>query len=255
MYPEIHIFSFFSLPTYLVFNSLLFCCLLVLVEKRSQHRQFSRKIALNLCLFIMLFGLLGARLAHVIVEYPSLYWNHPSQIFRLWEGGYVFYGGAIFAFISCMFYLRITRQDWKLWLDFFSPVLHLGYGLGRIACFLAGCCYGKTCDLPWAIHLATEGPAAIARHPTQIYASLWDLFLAALLWHFERKNVFSKKPSVLFFLGLCLHSLGRILMEQFRDDERGWNLFNLSFSTWISGILFCIAVLQIKKEYKKSLTS
>lgn len=251
MYPEIHIFSFFSLPTYLVFNSLLFCCLLVLVEKRSRRMHLSTKTVLNLSLSMMLFGLLGARLTHALVEYPSLYWNHPWQLFRLWEGGYVFYGGAIAAFLSCFFYLRWTQQDWRVWVDFFSPVIHLGYGLGRIACLMAGCCYGKSCDLPWAIHLVSEGADAIGRHPTQIYASVWDLLLAAGLFILERKQTFSKYPSVLFFHGIAIHSMGRMLMEYFRDDERGFTWFHLSFSTWISISIFIFSILQIQNKYKK----
>ncbi|MGH7894124.1 MAG: prolipoprotein diacylglyceryl transferase [Candidatus Binatia bacterium] len=64
-------------------------------------------------------------------------------------------------------------------LDAFAPGAVLGFGVGRLGCFLAGCCFGRPTDLPWGIVLPELGPPA--RHPVQLYAACADLALAAWL--------------------------------------------------------------------------
>ena len=177
MYPEIHIF-FFQPSNLFGFNSLLFCCLLVLVENEVAA-YLSTKIALNLSLSMMLFDYW--ELAHTCsggISIPLL--ESPMELFRLWEGGYVFYGGAIAAFLSLFFIFELLSKIGEFG-SIFSPVHSFRIRIRTNCLFLAGCCYGKSCDLPWAIHLVFRKVLTpLGRHPTQIYASVWDL----LLWHY-----------------------------------------------------------------------
>lgn len=187
-------------------------------------------MAIDIALVTMGAGFVGARLMHVFYEEPAFYKEHPLQILALWSGGYVFLGGLGAALLAAAFFCDWRKEPFWLWADLAAPAGALAYAIGRIGCFLNGCCYGRLCDLPWAVAMNGEH-----RHPTQLYASLWEGLLAWGLVMAEPR--LSKRPGALFGLWLALHGLGRLLMESFRDDPRGPLLGGLSISTWLSSVL------------------
>lgn len=210
-------------------------------------------MALDLCLVIMVCGLLGGRLAHVFYENWSFYQKHPVDIFKIWQGGFVFYGGFFAALAGSFLFLKIKKESFLKWADFFAPTLALGYALGRIGCFLNGCCYGQlcldsTCPWPWMIELGQHGLPAGLRHPTQLYAVFWELCAVLILLWIEKKR--TTRGSV-FYIWLALHSVGRLIMEHYREDYRGPELIGFSLSTLLSfGILFFLFLLQILCKIK-----
>jgi phosphatidylglycerol:prolipoprotein diacylglycerol transferase len=205
------------------------------------------KNALDLGFLIMIFGLLGARLSHVFYENPEYYAENWIRVLQIWSGGFVFYGGAISAFVACFVLVKRRHLDWKFWGDFYAPVIALGYGFGRVSCWLAGCCYGRACDLPWAID---------GRHPAQLYAVGWELVVAAGLLVLERRNRAARSPLLktgfVFFLWLSLHSLGRLMMEHYRGDFRGSLWLGQSISTWVSFALLVISVIGLRTHWHVS---
>lgn len=225
---------------YTAYLSGLYCFLILVVYFRAR-KIGETKNALDLGLLIMVFGFLGARLFHVFYENPEHYSADGLRIFQIWYGGFVFYGGALAAFSACWLLMQRRQLSWRFWADFYAPVIALGYGLGRVSCFIAGCCYGRACDLPWAID---------GRHPAQLYAVAWELTVAALLMVLATKKNDtepSKKhsgrslaPGKLFALWLVLHAMGRVIMEYFRGDFRGQIWWGQSISTWISLLIFSI---------------
>ena len=217
MHPEVQFFGI-VVPTYFVYISLLFCGLLFYVVRRSRNLDVNLDKALNLSLIIMLSGLFGSRAFHVFYEQPELYRGNWKLFFYFWQGGFVWYGGVFAAVFSGAIYLKTATNDSvATWLDFFAPIMALGYGLGRVACYLAGCCYGK--------------------YPIQLYAAGWELCVWILLIFIEKQRKF-QVPGKLFCFYLCLHAIGRIFMEFFRDDFRGPQILSFSVSTWISVVLF-----------------
>jgi phosphatidylglycerol:prolipoprotein diacylglycerol transferase len=228
MAPEIHIGEGLMAPTYFVYLSLLYSFLLYFAYWRAQKKHMYVEMALQVSLLIMVSGFLGARLFHVLYEAPEYYAQNPFDIFKFWLGGFVFYGGMLTSFIVCWIYLHQRKESFGFWADFFAPIMALGYGLGRGACFFAGCCYGKICELPWAV----EG-----RHPTQLYALLYELGVFGFLM--LRKS--TKYSGDLFAQWIILHSLGRLVLEQFRDDYRGALILGLTISTWVSLGLFSLS--------------
>lgn len=236
--PEINL-GFVTLPTYYTVLSLTYCLGIFWFYKRCESRNLSQKAAMDIGLLILVGGFIGARLFHVLFEYPGHYWQNPIEVFYFWQGGFVFYGGFLFAYGSVYLYARKLKLTFWLWHDTAAPVLAGGYALGRLACFLVGCCYGKVCDLPWGtalkqVNIHTHEVAILLRHPTQLYASIFEFStLAFLLWYEKRR------PQVgnVFLAWVFLHSLGRIIMEIFRDDPRGAQYFGLSISTLISVVL------------------
>lgn len=240
MYPIIHVTEGLEIPSFFLVISLVLSVALLWVRQRSHIYKLPQKNVLDLSLLLMLSSIVGARLFHVVYENLDFYKEHPFRMFYLWEGGFVFYGGMVLAFIATFTYLRAIRAPQKaLYFDTFAPVLSFAYGFGRIGCFLAGCCFGRACDYAWAID---------GKHPTQLYALLWEAGTILLLLGIEKidlkkRPVFLSRPGDLFILWLVLHSLGRVLMESYREDFRGANVFGLSVSTVLSLVLIVISLV------------
>jgi phosphatidylglycerol:prolipoprotein diacylglycerol transferase len=225
------------LPTYFLTVSLAFCLCLFWLVRRTDRRALSRNNGLDLSLVLMVFGMIGARLFHVIFEEPAYYWESPSRIFEIWYGGFVWYGGALLGTLGFWLFLRRRHLPAGVWLDIFAPLCALGYGAGRLACVFAGCCYGRVCELP---------SGALVRYPTQIFAVAWELsVLLGLLWIESRRRSMGpwlKRDGQLFVLWVIGHCLGRMIMEAFRGDPRGPTLLGLSISTWLSLLVGLIAI-------------
>lgn len=159
-------------------------------------------------------------------------------------GGLVFYGGLIGGGLITLVYKLLYKIPFQS-LSYFVLPLSLGHSLGRVACFLAGCCYGKVCDLPWAIiHLGED------RHPVALYEALCIFVL-----HLYLKRSYRKKLNLIirYVLG---YAVIRFLLEFFRGDRvRGYYFEMLSTSQIISLILFgaaCTWIIIKKITLKKS---
>lgn len=199
-------------------------------------------IGLQVFLIILVSAFVGARLFHVIYEEFDFYREHPLMIFQFWYGGFVFYGGLLLALISGITFLKIIKissSKVETFMDISAPIISFAYALGRVGCFIVGCCYGRHSELPWNID---------HRHPTQLYAIIWDLLLMLSILFINKR--FQPGPGAVFYLWLCLHSIGRIIMEYFRDDPRG-EIYLLSISTWISLGLFLIGIYQLWHKKRK----
>jgi phosphatidylglycerol:prolipoprotein diacylglycerol transferase len=229
---------------YLAYLSALYCFLIFYVFRRSKSRKVDTMTALDLGILIMIFGFWGARLMHVFYENPEIYSEDWKRVFYFWYGGFVFYGGALAAFFACLFLIWKKKLSFYEWADFYAPVIALGYGLGRLSCLIAGCCYGRACEAPWAIQ---------GRHPTQAYAALWELATYGFLIFQERRH--QPRPGQIFGFWLCFHGVGRIMMEHYRDDFRGSFFAGQSISTWISVALLTggVVILLSSLGRKKSL--
>lgn len=238
MYPLVYFFGH-AFPSYFLWTSLTAClCLWILVKRATVDRRW----ILDLYLVLMVASLVGARLFHVVYEEPTYYFEDWTRIFELWKGGYVFFGGFLGAWACGVLYWKI-RPSSEVSLaalhDVFAPVVSFGYMFGRLGCLLAGCCYGRFCELPWSMS---------GRHPTALYSSLWELGVLMVLLGADDK--LKKKPGQLFWLWLGLHSLGRFIIEFYRDDFRGPTL-GISISGWISVVL-CLISLFFLFAHKKT---
>ncbi|MGE4132753.1 MAG: prolipoprotein diacylglyceryl transferase [Bdellovibrionales bacterium] len=236
MFPHLHLFGA-SISTYFLVISLGVCIALVWFIRRAGLRHLNHVTAIDFALVVTICGFLGARLLHVVYEDWTFYSANPLQIFVVWNGGFVFYGGLIGAFVGASLFCSWTNEAFWFWADTAALPISLAYAIGRLGCFLNGCCYGKVCALPWAVRF-DEFP----RHPTQLYATGWELMVLCILTLTERRF---KTTGFLFSTWLILHSLGRVIMEAFRDDPRGESILGLSLGTLISGGIILMAVGQM----------
>lgn len=161
--------------------------------------------------------IVGARALYVATYWQSQFATQPIwHIFNLRSGGLVFYGGLIGAVVTAYVYLRVKRlPTWKV-ADALAPSIALGHALGRIGCLMFGCCYGRVCQLPWAIQFPADHESYPHHlHPTQIYESLLNAGLyLALAWLYRRK----KFDGQVFGAYLVSYAIIRSFVELFRGD-------------------------------------
>jgi phosphatidylglycerol:prolipoprotein diacylglycerol transferase len=185
--------------------------------RRALRAGISGESVADLGLWLMMGAVVGSRLFYVISHWDTEFAGRPLlEVFKLREGGLVFYGGLIGASLACVFAVRLKKLPlWKT-ADVLAPSIALGYVFGRIGCFMFGCCYGKPCDLPWAVHFPRDHatyPQGV--HPTQLYESLLSLVLyAGLAWLHRHK----KFDGQVFAAYLIAYGSLRFTVEFFRGD-------------------------------------
>ena len=236
MYPVFYPSPHINIPVYLVVMSFAFIVSILYAYRRAIKLNLPPKISTEISIAIMIGAFFGARIFHIVFEYPEYYLENPLEIFKFYKGGFVFYGGLLGGLLSAYLFIKKIRQNFFNWLDGFALVIPVGYALGRIGCIFAGCCFGTECLLPWAIRFpeGVEAPANITLHPKQIYSILIEAMFWAILFSIEKVQTKKLKPGSLFFIWMLLHSFGRIIIEQFRGDFRGEMVFGFSISTLIS---------------------
>lgn len=231
MLPILFDSSFFTLYSYPLFMGLSWG----LGYRFSEYLLLKKNLTLKgfglLYWGIFLFSWLGSKIFYLMYSSGGELQNH-SQSLSFWlGGGFVFYGGLIFGLIYLLLYCLVFKKyPIKEAYIFFAP-LTFGHALGRIGCFLAGCCYGTYCDLPWKIHLHGH-----FRHPVQLYeASLLILLGMILLKETLKKDTNPLKLVGIYFLG---YSMIRFILEFLRGDIIRGLHFGLSTSQWISLVFF-----------------
>jgi len=174
----------------------------------------------DLCFFILLGAIVGARLFYVGVEWP-FFLKHPLDVFKIWQGGLVFYGGFMGAAAIGWWFIKSRRMPLWQTLDILAVGIPAGHTLGRFGCFCAGCCYGKPTHVPWAVTFTDPmslAPRGIPLHPTQLYAAAGNFLIFCCLWMFRKRKRFDGQ---LFWTYLLLYALMRSFVECFRGDPRG----------------------------------
>ena len=255
MYPILIEFGFFKIFTYGLLVATGFLVAILLASSRAEKEGLDSQKVLDLCFYVMVSALLGARLLYVIVEY-RYFLDSPLEIFKFWKGGLVFYGGLILGVLISLWYLKRNQMPmWKT-ADLLAPSIALGQLIGRWGCFFAGCCYGKKTDVAWGITFTDPralAPLEISLHPTQVYLSLNAVFIFIFLMWLSKRKVFDGQ--ILWSYGI-LYSVGRFLIEYFRGDDRGFPVEQvLSTSQFVGVFVFSFSAFMLLTLYRKSLRS
>lgn len=168
---------------------------------------------------------LGGRCGYVLFYNFDKFLQDPLWLFRIWEGGMSFHGGALGVIIAMFWYARHHRIAFgRLW-DFVAPLVPLGLFLGRMANFLNQELWGRPTDLPWGMVFPMTDPQKLVRHPSQLYeAFLEGIVLFAIVW------IYSSKPRPTYAVGgvfLFFYGLFRFLVEFVRepDEQIGFAAF------------------------------
>jgi phosphatidylglycerol:prolipoprotein diacylglycerol transferase len=197
----------------------------------------------------MFFGIfvsawLGAKIFFLIFSSQHKVYQYLYADYFWLGGGFVFYGGLIFGLVFYLVYsYNLKKFDFeKTYL--LAPGLIFGHAVGRVGCFMTGCCYGSQCDLPWKIMVDGN-----YRHPVQLY----EAFALFALGFFSLKWIKHKRDNQYVIINYLLYySVIRFIVEFFRGDEvRGVYWLSLSTSQLISIGLFIVALFLKFKRRKE----
>ena len=242
MYPILVEIGSLKLYTYGLFLALGFITAIWFTKRNARFYGISDQTVSDLFFTILVAAIVGARLLYVGINFDA-YRGNLLEMFKIWNGGLVFFGGFISAFFAAFVFLKMRKMDiWKT-ADILAPGLALGHAVGRFGCFFAGCCYGKTCDLPIAVrfsHPESLAPLNVLLHPTQLYMVGTNFFIFLMLLAIQKRKRFD---GMVFLSYLMLYSVFRAVVEYFRGDFRGDFIFEfLSLSQGIGLVVSCVAL-------------
>jgi len=230
-----------------------------IVRQAEEARENSRAV-FRVCLITLVAGYLSARL-YIVLQHWTYFAAHPAEIVRFWEHGTASFGAYSGGILAALLATRLNKLSTKSFLDWCAPAMALGIFLGRTACFLNGCCFGKPSLLPWAMpfpagsgayhaqlqaNLIQPSPWSLPVHPTQLYEAVFALAVLGLLLRTKQHM----RPGNLFLLVAFLYALGRFGNEFLRADARGgtWGLsLPQFFCVGAITIIICWSVLAMLK--------
>lgn len=176
----------------------------------------------------------GGRLGYVLFYKPGFYLENPIDIFKLWEGGLSFHGGALGVIIALAIFAWRSGRPFLQVADFLVPAVPIGLAAGRIGNFINGELWGRaaSADLPWAMNFPTGGD--VPRHPSQLYQALLEgLLLFVLLWLYARRPRYRGQVAAAFLVG---YGVFRFVVEFWREPDGylGFLSLGLSMGQWLS---------------------
>jgi phosphatidylglycerol:prolipoprotein diacylglycerol transferase len=255
MHPRLLTTPWFTLHTYGALLALAYLAALIVLNRGARREGLDGDKAVSLGLWAIIGAIVGAKLLMIVRSMPE-YLADPSQLWSLstLQSAGDFYGGFIGALLaSYIFFARHPEfPAWKA-ADLCGPAIALGQSIGRLACLSAGCCYGRSCSLPWAVTFNDPevsqiggAPLGIPLHPVQAYESIaCFLIFLFLIWLARRKRF----DGEIILAYTFLYAVTRFCLEFFRGDEdRGYVLGGfLSTSQFVavlavagSGVLFSV---------------
>ena len=247
MHPFINLFGL-HIPAYGMLLASAICVGVGLTVYRFQSHGGSLENALIISACTIGFALLGGHLLYLLESYGI------SNIIRdikagslsfLSSGGLVFYGSLVFGIFGVFFGFKISHEtSTSLFIRAAVPCIPLGHAIGRVGCFLGGCCYGLPYSGFGAVSLAATGND-VTVFPIQLIESTLNLVIFFRLLFLSRRE---HSRLFLLYAYLFYYSITRFVLEFFRGDViRGFAL-GLSTSQWISFLLFCVSAPLVIKE-------
>lgn len=183
----------------------------------EELRAISPEQLVDYCSLALLGGLLGARLFYIALYWPWFV-QAPQNILAIWQGGLVWYGGLFGGMCAAWLYVRAKRLDFWRVMDQFVPFLALGHAIGRIGCFLNGCCYGKPTDAWWGVTFRELSEPVL---PAQLFEAAGLFALYWLLRALQQPSVLQRRGRLSGLYFVCYATL-RFCLEFLRGDQSTW---------------------------------
>ncbi|MDD5128202.1 MAG: prolipoprotein diacylglyceryl transferase [Candidatus Omnitrophica bacterium] len=231
MLPEICHIGPFTIYSYGLMLVLAFFVSSYLAVRQARKMQIDSEKIFNLMFYVFICGIIGSRILYILINLPY-YFKNPLEVIMLQHGGMAIFGGIISGFIFAWLFIRRNKMDLLVTLDLLAPFIALGQAIGRIGCYLNGCCYGKD-------HI-----------PTQLYSSLM-LFLIFLVLRFMQER--NHTPGKILYFYLFFYSIKRFSIEFFRNDSprilAGLTIFQLlSLAMFFLSLVMLIRLFYFKKK-------
>ena len=181
-----------------------------LLTKDARPYGITSEVVFDLVFWVVLAGIIGARIFYIFLNL-NFFLQYPLEMMMVQNGGLAWQGGLILGSMVGVWYTKKNKLSLKNTLDLVAPYIALGESIGRIGCFLNGCCFGK--EVSWGIYF----PVHHARlHPTQLYTMAGLLSIFFILKKYQK---ISKIKGDVFVLYLFLASILRFLIEFVRADH------------------------------------
>jgi phosphatidylglycerol---prolipoprotein diacylglyceryl transferase len=204
-----------------------------LADREAKRRGLNSDLVWDALIWILIGGIVGARLWHILTPPPSMvaqgittewYLRHPLDMLNTRMGGLGIPGAIIGGMIALYFFTRRRKTSFAVWADIAAPALALGQAIGRWGNYINQEVYGAPTNLPWAItidpqHRLPEYKNIATYHPLFLYESLWNAANLILLLWLGRKYQHRLKPGDLIITYLLVYPLGRFLLEFLRLDS------------------------------------
>ncbi len=185
---------------------------------RSQGERPNRLDIDDFLTAALLGVILGGRFGYVLFYNFDGFLNDPIEIFKIWQGGMSFHGGAIGVIAAIFIFSALQRINPLKLADIVVCAVPVGLFLGRLANFINGELYGRATDVWWAVKFPAGG--GIARHPSQLYEALLEgLVLFAVLWIMARRQWVRARPGLLSAVFLAGYGMSRAIVELFREPD------------------------------------
>ncbi|MEE9219090.1 MAG: prolipoprotein diacylglyceryl transferase [Acidobacteriota bacterium] len=253
MHPVLFEIGGWQVPTYGVLLAATFLLGLRIALHYARREGVSADAVLNLWLWVLLSGVIGAKITLYLIDL-DYYLRNPAAFISSLRSAGVLYGGLLLGLAVGLAYVH--RQRLPLWkcLDLSAPALALGNALGRLGCLAAGCCYGRPTRLAWGLTFRdpqarsiTGVPLDLALHPTQILLSLSSLLIFLLLVYLYRRKAFDGQ---IFLIYLLAETFIRFWIEFLRGDPRG-QLLGLPTSQTLALFGFAVVIAFLLKRLRR----
>ena len=195
--------------SYSVFLALGYLVAYWVVSAEASRRKMDPTLPSALLLACFITGLAGAKM--LFLYQNATLTEFLSDPVRYFISGYASVGGLVGIFFALWIVSRLKKTDFGVLLDIVCPALILGYGVGRIGCFLNGCDYGTVCSLPWAVSFSDR---VVNVHPTQLYDTLFMVLIFVFLWKIRTQ---SRPAGFISSVGFVILGTQRFLIEFIRE--------------------------------------
>lgn len=214
---------------------------ITLASRRAKKEGINPELILDMGVYLLLAAIVGSRALYVLTTLRE-FTRNPLDVFAIWKGGLVFYGGLLAAVPVGIWYVRKhSLPVWKT-ADIMAPSIALAHAFGRLGCFFAGCCYGAPCSGPVCMTFSDPrslAPLGVPLFPTQLMESGGEFLIFGLLLALRPHKRFDGQ---LFGLYLIFYAMLRFTIEFFRGDvARGVYFGGLISTSQIIAILIALA--------------
>ena len=200
-----------------------------LATREAKRRGYAPDIVWDLMIYLLIGGIIGARLWHLLTPPPSSgitaawYFTHPLDALNIRKGGLGIPGAVIGGLVVMYFYARRHNLNFAHWVDIAAPALALGQAIGRWGNYVNQELYGAPTNLPWKIYIdpnhRLQGYTNVEYyHPLFLYESLWNLANMFILLTMSRRFGDRLKDGDIFLMYLVIYPLGRFLLDFLRLD-------------------------------------
>ena len=230
-----------------------FALFVILGKRRARQNMLTgwRAQDVDDMLLYGVFGvILGGRLGYVLFYKPLYYFEHPLEIFSVWQGGMSFHGGFLGVLVALFFFARSRHKRWLAVTDFVAPLVPLGLAAGRLGNFINGELVGRPTDVPWAMVFPQVDN--LPRHPSQLYQlGLEGLLLFVILWSYASRHRPMGAVSGLFLLG---YGVLRFVAEFAREPDNflGYLALGLTMGQWLSLPMIVAGMAMMVWAYKRA---